>query len=144
MHSVARLVLPCVIGFAATGVAAQEPERRPTALTGDTNSVQVMGVVRLDSSATRLELMARQDTLTRFVCTRQPGWSIPAATCRALLTDLKDAARDEARGEYAAALSRIAAYREKLTAARGSMLPEPVFEALDARARWLATQMSIF
>src|SRR5687767_2347670 len=139
MHSVARAVLLSVIGFAAQGAAAQDP-----VLTGDTNRIQLMGVVRLDSSASRLELIAKQDTLTRFVCTRQPGWSIPAATCRALLIDLKDAARDEARGEYGGALARIVAYREKLTAARGTALPEPAFAALDATARWLAYQMSVF
>ena len=134
----------CVVGFAANGVAAQQPEQRPTVLTGDTNRSQVIGVVRLDSSASRLELIAKQDTLTRFACMRHPGSSIATATCRALLMDLKDAARDEARGEYAAALARIGAYREKLTAARGTALPESAFATLDVMARWLAFQMSVF
>ena len=136
--------MPSVVALAAHAAAAQAPAQRPTALTGDTNRIHVIGVVRLDSSASRLELIAKQDTLTRFVCAGRPDSSLPAATCRALLTDLKDAARDEVRGEYAGALARIAAYREKLTAARGTALPEPAFVTLDATARWLASQMSIF
>ena len=114
----------------------------PDPLTHRKNRIQVIGVVRADSTSTPLAMIADQDTLTRFVC-QQPGWTIPTVTCNELLTELKDAARDEASGNRAAALLRITTYRARLTGARGTSLPEPAFVTLDATAAWLMTRMLV-